>query len=300
MHTSLASFCSAGEVSWARVSLEISGFWWEHTLSVKLYSQPRGPRLTDSPKWAFKWFILARAWTSTQLLFYSLSQSQLVSTHFQAGRKRGKALPQWHFGPTLIGKGPLKSCAQEGTHSCQTQTRCFLPHWQYCSQPVMSVLGSQRKRYFYGSLTWNLWRWAELEVPCCISNLLASNRGWQAYYSLLSLLHWRRLSFPTSCEFPAPGSWKGASSWWLPVASANFLLQIEARKYTTACCLFIPEGGSLSQHPVNFLSQAPWKALLRVPFLRAVIPEPELLGSSSGLKRKGTATSTHPLPPFVL
>ena len=78
----------------------------------------------------------------------------------------------------------------------------------------------------------------------------------------------------------------------------KFLLQIEAGKHTTACCLFVPEGGSLVLNLPNFLSQDPGKVLLTVPFLRAVIPEPGLLGSSSSLKRKGTATCTHSLRPF--
>ena len=87
-------------------------------------------------------------------------------------------------------------------------------------------------------------------------------------------------------------------NWRSPVVSVNLFLQIEAGKLFAACCLFFPEGGLLFPHPANFLSQAPGKALHRVPFLRAVIPEPGVIGSSPTLKRKGTATSTHPLRPF--
>ena len=86
--------------------------------------------------------------------------------------------------------------------------------------------------------------------------------------------------------------------WRSPVVSANLLLQMEAGKHTAACCLFFPEGDSLFLHRVNFLSQALGKVLLRVPFLRALIPEPGLLGSSSSLQRKDAATCTHPLHLF--
>ena len=91
--------------------------------------------------------------------------------------------------------------------------------------------------------------------------------------------------------------WSSEQS-WRSVESVNLLLQTEAGRHTVACCLFFPEGGSLFLHPANFLSQPPGKALLRVPFLRALIPEPELLGSSPTLRRKGTATSTHILRPL--
>ena len=226
-------------------------------------------------------------------LFSYFSQS-----HWQAGRKRGKALPQWHLGPTSIGKASLKSWAQEGIQSCQTHSRCFLPNGQYCSQQAMSVLGLQRKQDFNGPLTWNLGCWAELEVYVWISNLFASNSGWQAHCSLLSLLPWRRLTLIASCEFPVPGCWRCAFRWRSAVVPANFLLQIKGGKHTAACCLFIPEGVLLFPHSANFLSQASRKAFLRVHFLRAVIPEPGLLGRISSLKRKGTATYTNPMRPF--
>ena len=227
----------------------MSGFRWEHTLFVNFYSWPRGPRVTDSAELAFKWFRLARAWTSNQLLFSYLSQSQLGSTHWQAGMKGGNTLPQWDLGPTLRGKVPMKSWAQEGTQYCQTHSCCFLPHWQHCSQPAMSVLRLQRKWDFHSSLTWNFGRWAELDASCCISNLLESKTVWETHCSLLSLLPWRRLTFPASCKFPFPGSWKSYSSWRSPIGSATFLLQVEAGKHTTTCYLFVPEGGLLFPHP---------------------------------------------------
>ena len=87
-------------------------------------------------------------------------------------------------------------------------------------------------------------------------------------------------------------------SWKAPVLSVTLLSQIEAGKHTTACCLFFPEGGSLFPHLANFLSQAPGKALLRVPFLWALIPEPGVIGSSPTFKRKGTGTCTHLLHPL--
>ena len=111
----------------------------------------------------------------------------------------------------------------------------------------MSVLGLQRKWNFHGPLTWNLGCWADHEVSRWISNLLVSNRGWQAHHSLLSLLPSRRLAFPTACEFPVPSSWKGASSWRYHIVSANFLLQIEPGKNNPTCRLLFPEGGSLSR-----------------------------------------------------
>ena len=164
----------------------------------------------------------------------------------------------------------------------------------------MFVLGLQRKRDFHGPLSWNLWCWAELEIFLCISNLPVSNRGWQAHHSLLSLHPRRKLTFPSSWEFPVPGSLKGTYSWRSPVVSGNFWLQIEAGKQTKAGYLFIPARGSLFPHPANFLSQVPGKVLIRVSFLRAVFPEPRILGSSSHLKRKHTTTCTHPLRPFAL
>ena len=87
--------------------------------------------------------------------------------------------------------------------------------------------------------------------------------------------------------------WSSEQIWRTPVVSANFLLQMEAGKHTTACCLFFPEGGSLFPHPVNFLSQVPGKALLRFPFLVAIILKPGSIGSSPTLTRKGRATSIH-------
>ena len=78
------------------------------------------------------------------------------------------------------------------------------------------------------------------------------------------------------------------------------MFQIEAGKHTAACCLYFPDGGSLFLHPVNFLSQAPGKALLRVPFLRAVIPEPGLLGSISSSKRKVQQCAHIPCVPSAL
>ena len=89
-------------------------------------------------------------------------------------------------------------------------------------------------------------------------------------------------------------------SWRSPVVSATFWLQREAGKHTAICCLFVPEGGSLFQHPVNSLSQAPRKVLLRVSFLREVNPEPGPLGSSSSLRRKLQQCAHITSVPFAL
>ena len=56
--------------------------------------------------------------------------------------------------------------------------------------------------------------------------------------------------------------WGAEQSWRSPGVSATLWLQREAGKHSTACCLFVPEGGSHFSHLVNFLSQPLGKALL--------------------------------------
>ena len=63
-------------------------------------------------------------------------------------------------------------------------------------------------------------------------------------------------------------------------------------------CLLFPEGGSLSPHPVNSLSQPPGKAFLGGHFSGAVSPEAGAIGSSPRLTGKGRATSTHLFHPL--
>ena len=79
----------------------------------------------------------------------------------------------------------------------------------------------------------------------------------------------------------------------LPLYKGTRSFQIEACKRMPGGCLFFPEGGALSPHAANSLSQPPGQALLGVPFLGAVIPELGAIGTSPTFTGKGRATSTH-------
>ena len=88
-------------------------------------------------------------------------------------------------------------------------------------------------------------------------------------------------------DFHSPLTWKLGRSANLEVCCISVLLTSNRGWQVHRNLLsLLTEGGSLSQHHANFLSQAPGKVLLRVPFLRAVIPEPGLLRSVSRTKVK--------------
>ena len=69
------------------------------------------------------------------------------------------------MGPFWVER-PLEELSPGRHPSCQTHSRCLLPHGQYCYQLGMSLQGRQREGEIHGPASETSVLWAELEFNC--------------------------------------------------------------------------------------------------------------------------------------